>query len=68
MISRKGVTWEELRELIPNLTNEDVQVFTDIFGFLLVSHTTEDSRGSVSGNTFLFFKHANFKRAANETI
>ena len=26
-VSRKGITWQELRELIPNLTDEDIDIF-----------------------------------------
>lgn len=38
IVSRKGITWNEMKELIPTLTDDDIKLFTDIFGFLLVSY------------------------------
>jgi ABC-type transporter MlaC component len=42
-VSRKGITWQELRELIPNLTDEDIELFQSIFGFLLVSYMPDNN-------------------------
>jgi hypothetical protein len=71
LVSRKGLTWQELRELIPALTNEDIQVFIDIFGFLLVTYAPPDADPLSAGRPsipFVFFKHASFKKAVKESI
>ena len=71
IVSRKGVTWNEMKELIPNLTDEDIKLFTDIFGFLLVSYVppTDTSASQASlPHTFIFFKHASFKKAVKDSI
>lgn len=71
LVSRKGLTWQELRELIPSLTDEDIQLFIDIFGFLLVTYAPPDADPLSAGRPgipFVFFKHASFKKAVKESI
>jgi hypothetical protein len=72
-VSRKGITWQELRELIPNLNDEDIEIFQQIFGFLLVSYMPENNISasasqSVLPQSFIFFKHPSFKKAVRHTI
>jgi hypothetical protein len=70
-VSRKGITWRELKELIPALTDEDIKLFQDIFGFLLISYAPDNNTSSTGisfREAFIFYKHASFKKAVRETI
>jgi len=72
------VTWAELKELIPSLSDDDIKLFQDVFGFLLVTYVPPSESQSLQGHssrvgmsvpqTFIFFKHASFKKAVKETI
>jgi hypothetical protein len=71
LVCRKGITWGELKELIPTLSDDDIKLFQEIFGFLLIQYTPPNNIGE-SGvllqQQFIFFKHASFKKAIKETI
>lgn len=68
-MSRKGITWNELKELVhPSLSDEDIKVFKDLFGFLLVQYAPPNESQTGIGESFIFFKHASFKKAVKETI
>jgi hypothetical protein len=55
-----------MRELIPNLTDEDIELFQKIFGFLLVSYMPDNNISASQSQlpqSFIFFKHPSFKKA-----
>jgi hypothetical protein len=70
-VSRKGISWQELKDLLPSLSDDDIKLFTEVFGFLLVQYSPPNNTGE-SGQPlqqqFIFFKHASFKKALRETI
>jgi len=46
------VTWQEVKELIPSLTDDEINLFNEVFGFLLVNYSPKTSASgdiSVSG-------------------
>ena len=56
-ISRKGISRQEILELIPSLTDLQLNRFLSIFGFVFVQEQEQ-----------IFIKHASFKKAVRDTI
>ena len=56
-VSRKGISEVELLELIEGLTENQMQRFLSVFGFLLVRD-----------KDYMFIQHNSFRKAIKETI
>jgi len=59
--------------MIPSLNDDEIELFQQIFGFLLVSYMPENNISasasqSVLPQSFIFFKHPSFKKAVRNTI
>ena len=50
-MSRKGITWQELKELIPTLNEEDIKLFQEVFGFLLIRYVPAENSNASSSMT-----------------
>lgn len=56
-VSRKGITEQELLELIPTLSEQELHRFLSVFGFLLIKEQQQ-----------IFFKQASFRKAVKECV